>query len=512
MNNNENDGLLIKTFRKRKFNQGTVLNLPEQSYLPITEPIITKIAGIAQSHNIELYIVGGYVRDIMLGRVRKDFDFSVVGDSIVFAKLIAEKFNSKAVIYEKFRTALVPIGEFKCEFVGTRKEIYDYDSRNPIVSEATLIDDLKRRDFTINSLAISLNKSDFGKVIDLFGGIEDIHHKILRTPLDPETTYSDDPLRMLRTARFAAQLGFDVSNESFDVITKMSHRISIISQERITDEFLKIIDSNTPSRGLSLLFRTGILKVIFSELHEMAGVDIIEDKLRPASHAHKDVFWHSLKVLDNIASNTDNRWLRFVALVHDIAKPRTKKFIEGTGWTFHGHEEIGARMMPKIFRRMKFPLEPLEYVQKLIRLHQRPMALVDESVTDSAVRRLAAVAGAEIEDLFTLVRADITTKNPHLSKKYKNNYENVFLKVVEVQEKDKLREFQSPVRGETIMEICKLPPSKPVGIIKSNIEEAILDGIIPNDFDASLNYLILKKDQWLNEIRLQYPQLFRERQ
>lgn len=512
MSDSTKESTEIKNFRKRKFYQYPVLNSSELSTFQITEPIVTRIAEIAQSLEIELYIVGGYVRDSFLGRPRKDFDFSVVGDSIKFAQLIANNFNTKAVIYERFRTALVPIGEFNCEFVGTRKEAYDSESRNPIVFEGTLVDDLKRRDFTINALAISLNKSDYGKVIDLFNGIADIKNKIIRTPLDPKTTYSDDPLRMLRAARFAAQLDFNISDDSLEMMTKMSNRISIISQERITDEFLKILDAKTPSRGLSILYHSGLLKVIFPELHNLAGVDIVEDKSRTISHAHKDVFWHSLKVLDNIAVNTDKRWLRFVALVHDIAKPRTKKYVDGIGWTFHGHEEIGAKMMPKIFRRMKFPIEPLEYVQKLIRLHQRPMALVDDSVTDSAVRRLAAIAGAELEDLFTLVRADITTKNPHLSEKYRTNYENVFRKVIEVQEKDKLREFQSPVRGETIMEICDLPPSKPVGIIKSNIEEAILEGIIPNDFDVALSYLMQNKDIWLNDIKSQFPQLFRSHQ
>lgn len=497
-----------KKFRKRKNKQATENEASNISgIIKIDEPIILEIAELAEQNGYETYIVGGYVRDSLLGRERKDFDFSIVGDSIEFANLVARAFNTKAVIYERFRTALVPISNFNCEFVGTRTEIYEPTSRNPIVTVGTLEDDLKRRDFTVNALAISLNKSDFGNLIDLFGGINDLRNKILRTPLDPETTYTDDPLRMMRAARFASQLDFELDSNSLEVIKSMSERISIISQERITDEFLKIIDSDVPSKGLGILFNTGLMKIIFPEIFETAGVDIVEKTTK--SYAHKDVFWHSLKVLDNICNATNNRWLRFVALVHDIAKPRTKKFIEGTGWSFHGHEEIGARMMPKIFRKMKLPLEPLEYVQKLIRLHQRPMVLVDSQVTDSAVRRLAAHAGADLEDLFTLVRADITTKNPNLSEKYKRNYENVFNKVIEVQEKDRLREFQSPVRGETIMELCALQPSKPVGIIKSKIEDAILDGLIPNEFEAALQYLIENKDSWLNDIRASNPHLFR---
>jgi tRNA nucleotidyltransferase/poly(A) polymerase len=508
MKDQDNDSEKPKKFRKRKINQVIENKVSTQGDLiNINEPIILKIADLAEQNGYEIYIVGGYVRDSLLSRERKDFDFSVVGDSIEFANLVAKAFNTKAIIYERFRTALVPISNFNCEFVGTRKEVYEPSSRNPIVTVGTLEDDLKRRDFTVNALAISLNKSDFGNLIDLFGGLDDLRNKILRTPLDPEATYTDDPLRMMRAARFASQLDFELDPNSLEMIKSMSERISIISQERITDEFLKIIDSDVPSKGLGILFNTGLMKIIFPEMYETAGVDIVENSTK--SYAHKDVFWHSLKVLDNISPNTNNRWLRFVALVHDIAKPRTKKFIEGTGWSFHGHEEFGARMMPKIFRKMKLPLEPLEYVQKLIRLHQRPMVLVDSQVTDSAVRRLAAHAGADLEDLFTLVRADITTKNPNLSEKYKRNYENVFNKVIEVQEKDRLREFQSPVRGETIMELCALQPSKPVGIIKSKIEDAILDGLIPNEFEAALQYLIENKDAWLDEIRASNPHLFR---
>lgn len=467
----------------------------ESGLLYINEPIISKIAEIAKHEGVNVYIVGGYVRDYYLNRQRHDFDFTVIGDALAFAKKVAAEFNSKAVIYERFRTAMVPIGEYQCEFVGTRKEVYEANSRKPIVTEGTLEDDLRRRDFTINAMAARLNESSVCDVIDLFDGKEDLKNGILRTPLDPIATFSDDPLRMMRAARFASQLNFQVEQSSLDACKKMADRIEIISRERISDEFLRIIDSPVPSVGLAILYNTGLLKYFFKELDELAGVDIVEKG--SVTYAHKDVFWHSLKVLDNAAQKTDNTWLRFAALVHDIAKSRTKRFNPDTGWTFHGHEEIGARMMKKIFRQMKFPMEHLDYVEKLIRLHQRPMQLVDEEVTDSAIRRLAVHAGEALEDLFILVRADITTKNPNRSQKYTENYEKVFAKVLEVQAKDKLRDFQSPVRGEEIMRICNLDPSKAVGIIKHNIEEAILEGIIKNDYDEAKDYFLSNKDVWL---------------
>lgn len=466
--------------------------------VPITEPLLNKLGEIADANGFEIYAVGGYVRDYFLNQPRKDIDITVVGDSLKFAKLVADQYNSKAIIYERFRTAMVPIGKYHVEFVGTRKEVYIPNSRNPIVTEGTLQDDLRRRDFTINAMAVSLNKLTFGELTDLFGGKEDIDLKILRTPLDPGITFSEDPLRMMRAARFASQLDFDLAPLAFLQIEKMADRIKIISQERITDEFLKIIDSPKPSVGLSILYDGGIIRNIFPELQQLGGVEIKQEGDK--SYGHKDVFHHSLKVIDNIATMTDKRWLRFAALVHDIAKPRTKKFIEGTGWSFHGHEELGARWMGKIFRRMKFPLEPLEYVEKLIRLHHRPMQLVDEEISDSAIRRLAFHAGAHLDDLFTLVRADITTKNPDLSEKYKNNYEKVFKKVLHIQEKDKLREFQSPVKGEEIMEITGLEPSRAVGQIKTRIEEAILDGIIPNLYQPAKEYFLNNMKDWLKEL------------
>ncbi|MFW6232507.1 MAG: CCA tRNA nucleotidyltransferase, partial [Bacteroidota bacterium] len=415
-----------------------------------------------------------------------------------FAKAVAKKFNSKAVIYERFRTAMVPIGEYHLEFVGTRKEEYKEDSRKPVVSEGTLDDDLKRRDFTINAMAVSLNKETMGELIDLFGGKRHLKSRELRTPLDPEITFSDDPLRMMRAARFAAQLNFTIDEAAIKAMKKLAPRIAIISQERITDEFLKIINSDNPSVGLELLYNSGILHLIFRELAELAGVEIVETDDK--KFGHKDVFFHSVKVLENIVPNTNNTWLRFAALVHDIAKPRSKKFTKTHGWTFHGHEESGARMMKGIFQKLKLPMDKLEYVEKLIRMHQRPMVLVDDGVTDSAVRRLAVKAGDDLEDLFTLVRADITTKNPNLSMKYRRNYEKVFQKVLDVQEKDKLREFQSPIKGDEIMEITGLKPCKAVGLLKENIEEAILDGIIPNEYEAAKDYFMENKRIWMNQI------------
>ncbi len=465
--------------------------------IKITEPIVKQIGQLADKLGVEVYIVGGYVRDFFLKRERIDFDFTVAGDSIAFANAVARKFNSKAVIYQKFRTALVPIGEHKIEFVGTRTEEYEPNSRKPVVTEGTLEDDLRRRDFTINAMAASVNEKSFGSLTDKFNGISDLDDKILRTPLDADITFSDDPLRMMRAARFASQLGFNIYPDTLKGISKTADRINIISQERITDEFMKIISSDNPGTGLKILNDTGIMKIIFPELHRLNGIEFIkeEDKV----YGHKDVFLHSLQVLGNICEVTNNPWLRFAALTHDIAKSVTKKYVPGTGWSFHGHEELGARRMTQIFRRMKLPLEHLPYVEKLVRLHQRPMVLVDDGVTDSAVRRLAFQAGEVLEDLFVLCKADITTKNPVLSAKYLKNYAQVAKKVFDVQEKDKLREFQSPVRGEEIMELCQLKPSPAVGYIKSTIEEAILDGLIPNEYEAAKEYFLQHKDEWLVE-------------
>lgn len=486
----------IKKTRKNYINVIAAASSDDDKII-ISEPVLKQIGRIADSLNVEIYIVGGYVRDYYLKKKRTDFDFTIVGDALNFAQELANRFKSKAILYPKFRTAMVPIGKYKFEFVGTRKEEYKSHSRKPIVTIGTLEDDLRRRDFTINAIAVSLNKQTFGQVIDKFDGIQDLRSKILKTPLDPPTTFNDDPLRMLRAARFASQLGFLIHQACYFAIKRLSERITIVSQERITDEFLKILASPKPSHGLYILYDTGLMKFIFPEIHKLAGVE--SKTVNGKEYNHKDVMLHTFQVVDNLSALTSNVWLRFAALVHDIAKPITKRFSENTGWSFHGHEELGARYMERIFRRLKLPLDKLPYVEKLVRLHQRPMALVNEGITDSAVRRLAFHAGDALEDLFTLCKADITTNNPKLSYQYFNNYDFVFNKVKNVQEKDKLREFQSPVRGDEIMELTGLPPSKIIGDIKSQIEEAILDGIIPNEYEAAKAYFLENKDKWIQE-------------
>ncbi|MCX7879968.1 MAG: CCA tRNA nucleotidyltransferase [Ignavibacteria bacterium] len=487
---------LVEKKRKRIVKFETIYQAKPVEKVPIQDPTILAIAQLAKKYNFELYLVGGTVRDFFLKRERYDVDFTVVGDSIEFSKIVSEHFKTKIITFPRFFTSMVPIGNRNFEFVGTRKEVYIPSSRKPIVSTGTLEDDLRRRDFTINAMAVSLNEPDFGKLIDLFDGFKDLQNKIIRTPLDPKVTYEDDPLRMLRAIRFASQLNFTIEQESLDTISEMRHRIEIVSQERITDELLKILESQKPSIGFSLLYTTGLLELIFPELNAMAGVETREEN--GISYAHKDVFTHSLKVLDKIAEISNNLWLRFSALIHDIGKPKTKRFVSGIGWTFYGHEEIGAKMVPDIFRKLKLPFEKIEYVERLVRLHQRPMALVDEGVTDSAIRRLAAYAGDALEDLFLLCRSDITTNNPNLSKKYLNNYQKVWNKVLEVQEKDKLRQFQSPIRGEEIMETFGLSPSPEVGIIKTAIEEAILEGIIPNEPEPARNFMNERIELWKN--------------
>jgi tRNA nucleotidyltransferase/poly(A) polymerase len=462
--------------------------------IEVSDPVLLRIAALAHERGIRAYVVGGYVRDALMGRARTDIDITVQGDPLEFARAVAEVFRSKTVEFANFRTAMVPIGEYQVEFVGTRREEYHESSRKPIVVEGTLEDDLRRRDFTVNALAAGLNADDLGEVIDLFDGSRDIGRRILRTPLDPVVTMSDDPLRMMRAARFAAQLEFEVEPSVLEAMSSMADRISIISQERITDEFLKIMQARKPSIGLKHLYDTGLMKHIFPEVHNLGGVDIVERGSR--EFQHKDVFLHTLQVVDNLAQMSDNVWLRFATLMHDIAKPRTKKFIEGSGWTFHGHEEVGARWQEKIFRRLKLPLHHLEYVQTLVRLHQRPMMLVDEGVSDSAIRRLAVQAGDAINDLFMLCRADITTRNPSRAAKYLRNYDIVESKLIDVRERDQLRAFQSPIRGEELMELSGLGPCRTLGYMKWMIEEAILDGIIPNETEAARAYLLNNIDQW----------------
>jgi poly(A) polymerase len=462
----------------------------------IAHPVVYAVADIARERGMQVYVVGGYVRDLLLGHPGNDIDFSVVGSGVEFARIVASEFGVRPVIYERFGTALVPVGDVKLEFVGTRKEEYEDGSRKPLVTVGTLEDDLRRRDFTINALAISVHAgSAGGEVIDLFDGLGDLERGLLRTPLDPVTTYSEDPLRMMRAARFASQLGFELDPESRRAIADLRERIGIISQERVSDEFMKILASRRPSVGLYILHDTGLMPLIFPEVAALEGVDLV--KVGGMAYAHKDVFRHTLTVVDNIAQATDNVWLRFAALMHDIAKPVTKRFRDGIGWSFHGHEEVGARWQDRIFRRMKLPMREKAYVASLVRLHHRPMALVDEGVTDSAVRRLVVDAGDSLDDLFTLCRADITSKDPRRVRQYLENYERVVERIKEVEEKDRLRAFQSPVRGEEIMAICGIPPSKTVGILKSAIEDAILDGRIPNEYDAAREFLLKVKDDIL---------------
>ncbi len=470
------------------------MHTSSKTVIEISDPVLLRIAALAHERGIRAYVVGGYVRDALMGRTRTDIDITVQGDPLEFARAVADLFRSKTVEFANFRTAMVPIGDYQVEFVGTRREEYHESSRKPIVVEGTLDDDLRRRDFTVNALAAGLNADDLGEVIDLFDGSRDIGRRILRTPLDPVVTMSDDPLRMMRAARFAAQLEFEVEPSVLEAMSSMADRISIISQERITDEFLKIMQARKPSIGLKHLYDTGLMKHIFPEVHNLGGVDIVERGSR--EFQHKDVFLHTLQVVDNLAQMSDNVWLRFATLMHDIAKPRTKKFIEGSGWTFHGHEEVGARWQEKIFRRLKLPLHHLEYVQTLVRLHQRPMMLVDEGVTDSAIRRLAVQAGDAINDLFMLCRADITTRNPSRAAKYLRNYDIVESKLIDVRERDQLRAFQSPIRGEELMELSGLGPCRTLGYMKWMIEEAILDGIIPNEPEAARAYLLNNIDQW----------------
>jgi poly(A) polymerase len=457
-------------------------------------PFLPVARQTAEDLDQKVYLVGGFVRDKILKRERNEIDFLIIGNGIDFANEFAKKLSvEKVTVFKNFGTAHFYYCGFDLEFVGARKESYRQNSRNPVVTEGSFEDDIKRRDFTINTLAVSLNEEDLGQIIDTFGGLEDIKKKMIKTPLDPFETFNDDPLRILRAYRFASQLNFNVDETINDAAYKLRERLKIIAQERISDEFLKILSSPKPSIGLKLMFDSGVMEIIFPEIAKLAGVEQRKD------YHHKDVFFHTLKVVDNISQVTGNVWLRFAALVHDIAKPQTKKFVEGTGWTFHGHEELGARMMKSIFKKLKLPLTKLEYIEKLVRLHLRPIALAGEEVTDSAIRRLIVAAGDDLADLITLCRSDITSKNPRKVSKYLENYETVMKKVWEVEEKDRLRNFQSPVRGEVIMEVCNLKPSKKVGEIKSAIEDAIIDGKIGNNYEEAYRYLLEIKDKYLEK-------------
>jgi tRNA nucleotidyltransferase/poly(A) polymerase len=458
-------------------------------HISVAHPLLGAIGGIADRSGIEVYVVGGYVRDLLLGKADRDIDILVMGDGIGFARTVAREIGVGTVVaFERFGTARIPSEKGNVEFVGARKERYDPASRNPSVAPATLDEDLLRRDFTVNAMAVSLNRETVGLLHDPFNGREDLKSRILRTPLDPEKTFDDDPLRMMRAVRFASQINFSITPPVLEAIAGMGDRLSIVAGERITEEFLKILATAAPSVGLHLMYDTGLLQRVFPEIALMSGVDQRRD------HHHKDVFLHTCMVVDNVALASGNLWLRFAALVHDIAKPRTKAFKEGTGWTFHGHEEIGARMMKKIFQKLKLPHEHLPYVEKLVRLHLRPMALVDNGVTDSAVRRLVFETGNDIDDLMILCRADITSKNPALVARYRENYEIVMRKIVEVEERDRLRNWQPPVKGDEIMTVCALQPGRTVGVLKKAIEEAILDGRIPNEHDEALAYLLSIKD------------------
>ena len=451
-------------------------------------------SGVASEVGVEVYVVGGFIRDLILKREVEDIDFLIVGDVMKFAQSFAASFGINDVtIFKTFGTAHFNHHGLNFEFVAARKESYRKSSRKPLVSEGTFYDDISRRDFTINTIAVSILKDSFGEVVDHFNGIDDIEKKLIRTPLDPNITFDDDPLRILRAFRFASQLNFNVDESILKSAEELRERLEIVSQERKTDEFIKILKSRKPSVGLKLLQVSKVMEVIFPEISQMIGVEQREE------YHHKDVFYHTLEVVDNISKKTDDVWLRFAALVHDIAKPKTKKFIEGTGWTFHGHEEFGARMMKSIFRRMKLPMNKLDYMEKLVRLHLRPIALVSDDVSDSAIRRMIVAADEDLDDLITLCRADITSKNPEKVERYLQNYEIVMKKVWEVKEKDKLRAFQSPVSGEVIMHVCNLKPSKTVGEIKTAIEEAILEGVIRNNYEDAYEYLLKIKDDFLND-------------
>lgn len=458
------------------------MNLSEKLH----KKVFSQVGQCADRLGRECYVVGGYVRDLLLGRPSKDIDFVTVGSGIEVAREVAREIKgSHLSVFKNFGTAQVKSRWVELEFVGARKESYHRESRKPIVEDGTLDDDLARRDFTINAMAACVNADRFGEVIDRYNGMEDLQAGLIRTPLDPDITFSDDPLRMMRAIRFATQFDFRIVDETFSAISRNASRIKIISRERVMDELMKIMKSPRPSLGWILLMKSGLLKFIFPELQAMKGVEIVE------GIGHKDNFYHTLAVLDNVAEESDNVWLRWAALLHDIAKPVTKRFDPKLGWTFHGHNAVGAKMVPRIFRQMKFPMnDKMKYVQKMVELHMRPIALVEEEVTDSAVRRLLFDAGDDVDDLMLLCAADITSKNADKVARYRENYELVKQKMVELEERDRIRNFQPPVDGIEIMQTFGLGQCREVGMIKERIKNAILDGEIPNETSAARELML----------------------
>jgi poly(A) polymerase len=452
----------------------------------LKQHVFKLVHSCAEELGVDAYAIGGYVRDFFLERESKDIDIVTIGKGIDLATAFHAKLGEGAYLstFKTFGTAQVKYRDLEIEFVGARRESYNRESRKPIVEDGTLQDDQNRRDFTINALAIGLSKNNYGKLLDPFGGLDDLREKILRTPLEPGVTYSDDPLRMMRAIRFASQLGFTIEQKSLEAISTNRERISIVSMERITDELNKIVLSPKPSVGFKLLFDTGLLHFIFPEMVKLQGTETINGL------SHKDNFYHTLEVLDNVAAKSDDLWLRWAAILHDIAKPATKRFEQGHGFTFHGHEDRGARMVPKIFTALKLPLnEKMKYVQKLVALHLRPIVLAKTEVTDSAVRRLLFEAGDDIDDLMILCESDITTKNPNKVKRYMQNFEVVRTKLVELEEKDRLRNWQPPISGDEIMQLYGLPPGRQIGILKNALREAILDGLVQNNYENAKQFL-----------------------
>ena len=457
--------------------------------LPAIPELLYRIGELADKSGTPCYLVGGYVRDMLMHRPCSDIDIMVIGDPVAFAKIVHDELQGRNfVLFERFRTAQLELtdsiqGSFKVELVGARKESYNSDSRKPVTLIGTLDDDLSRRDFTINALALTLNREGRNQIIDHFHGVEDIEARILRTPLDPEQTFSDDPLRMMRTARFAAQLDFRPLPDVLEAMRSMCDRITIVSMERVSQEFLKIMLSPRPSIGLIILYETGLLKVLMPEVAAMAGIEQVDGM------GHKDTLFHTFQVIDNVAAHSPNLWLRVAALLHDIAKPVTKRFTKSAGWTFHGHDAVGIKFVSKIFRYMRWPHDPHDYVQKMVRLHHRPIPLSKDEISDSAIRRLMFDAGEDLQDLMSLCKADVTSKNPKKVSRIMSNFNLVEAKIAEVGEKDQLAKWRPPVSGEDIMELLGLPEGKTVGIIKKRMENAVIDGLIPYDRDSALDYI-----------------------